>query len=50
MQKPPIKYAAILYMNQINIGEFLTSREIMLMNIIEDNDSPINKYVLEGDV
>ncbi len=50
IQKPPIKYIAIIYLTQTNIAEFLTSREVLLASIIENMDYPINKYLLVGDV
>ncbi len=48
MQKPPVKYVAIIYMDFIKRDEFSKSRVNLLLDIIERR-TQINKYALVGD-
>lgn len=49
MQKPPVKYVAIIYMDFVNMDAFAKSRPDILANITEER-TQIDKYALVGDV
>jgi hypothetical protein len=48
MQKPPVKYIAIIYVDFVKRGEFSKDRSKLLSDIIE-KQAPIDKYALVGD-
>ncbi len=50
METPPIKYNAIVLLKQFYINYFNATRDRFLMHIISDTQTPINKYLLIGDI
>ena len=50
MQNLPIKYTAVISASIIDEGRFRKSREGLIRSVIENPDTPINKYLLVGDV
>ncbi|MGC8688413.1 MAG: Lrp/AsnC family transcriptional regulator [Candidatus Micrarchaeia archaeon] len=50
MKEPPIKYNTILLLKQLDIRKFLKVRSAYLLNTIQDTQTPLNKYILSGDI
>jgi DNA-binding Lrp family transcriptional regulator len=50
MSNLPLKYNLILKCEQKNINEFNSKRLEYLLHTIDDTNTPINKYVLIGDI
>ncbi|MGC8694754.1 MAG: Lrp/AsnC family transcriptional regulator [Candidatus Micrarchaeia archaeon] len=50
MKIPPIKYNAILLLKQLDVRKFIKIRNAYLLNTIQDTPTPLNKYILTGDV
>ncbi|MCL5433936.1 MAG: hypothetical protein M1538_03085 [Candidatus Marsarchaeota archaeon] len=50
MKIPPIKYNAILLLKQLDIRKFIKVRNAYLLNTIQDTPTPLNKYILSGDI
>lgn len=50
MQNPPIKGIAVIILQQINIKKFNKTRKDYLKNIIEETETPLNKFLLTGDI
>lgn len=50
MQKIPIKYTGMITKEIIDEDKFRKNRVLSLQDIIKDNNSPINKYSLTGDI
>ena len=49
MKKLPFMYLAVSQCRQLDIGRFNSSRDAYLLDVIMDNSTPVNKYVLIGD-
>jgi DNA-binding Lrp family transcriptional regulator len=49
MQNPPVKYVAILHLDQVNMRRFADSRKGLFLDRIRYIDAPLNRYVLAGD-
>ena len=50
MQNPPIKDIAVFIVKQLNIKKFIEYRKEWLLNVLNDNKEPLNKYIFEGDL
>ncbi len=50
MENLPFRYMAISKCSQLNISDFNDKRDIYLLDVIQETDLPINKYVLIGDI
>lgn len=50
MQNLPTKYAMIVKANQLDMKEFNDNRGLYLSDIVDDTETPVNKYLLVGDV
>ena len=50
MKTPPIKDTAVFIVKQLNIKRFIEHRNGLLLNALNDNDKPLNKYIFEGDL
>jgi DNA-binding Lrp family transcriptional regulator len=49
MQNMPVKYIAVISASIINEGRFRASREGYIRSVIENQNTPINKYLLVSD-
>ncbi|EQD30331.1 transcriptional regulator, AsnC family [mine drainage metagenome] len=49
MNKAPLRYDAVIFMEVIDMSAFLDTRKNLLLNVIEEA-YPINKYALVGDI
>ncbi len=45
-----VRYLAVFFMKVIDPKAYLTAREHLLRNIIKEIDTPINNYILVGDI
>ena len=50
MSNLPVKYIALVFLKNIQSGIFYATRKHLLENIISENDTPVNKYNLVGDI
>ncbi|EQD36914.1 transcriptional regulator, AsnC family [mine drainage metagenome] len=50
MDKPPIKDTAVIMVTQIDIGKINARRREWLTDVIWEKDTPLNKYIFNGDV
>lgn len=50
MRDPHIKYIGAIFMTVTNYSRFIKTREKLLRNIMGDSKSPLNKYLLVGDI
>jgi DNA-binding Lrp family transcriptional regulator len=50
MGKSLMKYPVFFYLEQLDIGSFNAARKSFLANLVEETDSPINKYMYTADV
>lgn len=50
MKTPPIKYNAIILLKQFYINYFNATRNKFLMHVISNTPTPINRYLLIGDI
>ena len=50
MDKVPFKYIMLAKCNQLNVQEFNNHRDSYFMDVIQETDTPLNKYLLIGDI
>ena len=53
MQNPPIKdtaVTAVFIIKQLNIKRFVEYRKEWLLNVLNDDEKLLNKYIFEGDL
>ncbi len=50
MQNPPIKDTEVFMVKQFNMEKFIKHRKEWLLNVLNDNEKPLNKYIFEGDL
>ena len=50
MQNPPTKDTAVFMVKQLNIKKFIEHRRDLFLNVLNDGEEPLNKYVLFGDI
>jgi DNA-binding Lrp family transcriptional regulator len=50
MDRPPIKDMAVIMATQIDIGKINSNRKSWLTDIINEKDTPLNRYIFEGDI
>lgn len=50
MEDLPFRYIAISKCSQLNINEFNSKRDSYLLDVIQETNTPINKYILIGDI
>ncbi len=50
MSSPPIKDIAVIMMPQINMKKFNLHKTEYFAEVISDENTPLNKYIFEGDV
>ena len=50
MDKIPLKYIMLAKCNQLNVQEFNAHRDSYFMDVIQETDTPLNKYLLIGDI
>lgn len=49
MNKPPIKYIAILHLDQVSMNLFAKTRKDLFIDRVGATKTPLNKYILTGD-
>ena len=50
MDKPPVKDIAIIIAEQQDVNKFNSHKKEYFLEIISDGDTPLNKYIFEGDI
>lgn len=50
MNNPPVKGIAVILLQQLNIGKFNKTRKNYFLNIIQETNKPLNKFIFTGDI
>jgi DNA-binding Lrp family transcriptional regulator len=50
MKNPPIKGVAVINLEQTDMGKFNSFRKEYLLHHLDENDTPLNRYLYSGDI